>query len=68
MAQGDTELGPEGHELSDESPEHCVGTPGNSFTQDDMDNGSPNSRADTVLTKEELIHEVFRVMERVGWP
>ncbi|GMF52839.1 unnamed protein product [Phytophthora fragariaefolia] len=68
VVQGDTELEPEGHELSDKSPEHRTGTPGNSFTQDDMDNGGPYSRADTVLTKKELIHEVFRVMERVGWP
>lgn len=68
MAQGDTELELEGHELSDESPEPRVGTPRNSFTQEDMDNGGSNSRVDVEPTKEELIHEVFRVMERVGWP
>ncbi|KAE9203394.1 hypothetical protein PF004_g18144 [Phytophthora fragariae] len=68
VAQGDAELDSEEHEMSEDSPEPRTGTSGSSFAQEDPDGGVSNSRADVVLTKEELIHEVFRVMERVGWP
>ncbi|KAE8915351.1 hypothetical protein PF003_g5 [Phytophthora fragariae] len=68
VAQGDAELDSEEHEMSEDSPEPRTGTSGSSFAQEYLDGGVSNSRADVVLTKEELIHEVFRVMERVGWP
>ncbi|KAE9274501.1 hypothetical protein PR003_g29586, partial [Phytophthora rubi] len=68
VAQGDAELDSEEHEMSEDSPEPRTGTSGSSFAQEDPDGGVSNSRVDVVLTKEELIHEVFRVMERVGWP
>ncbi|KAE9074035.1 hypothetical protein PF007_g25572 [Phytophthora fragariae] len=68
VAQGDAELDSEEHEMSEDSPEPRTGTSGNSFAQEDLDGGGSNPRADVVLTKDELIHEVFRVMERVGWP
>ncbi|KAE9315514.1 hypothetical protein PF008_g19226 [Phytophthora fragariae] len=68
VTQGDDELDSEEHETSEELPEHRTGASGSSFAQDDLDGGGSNPRADAVLTKEELIHEVFRVMERVGWP
>ncbi|KAE9001638.1 hypothetical protein PR002_g17859 [Phytophthora rubi] len=68
VAQGDAELDSEEHEMSEDSPEPRTGTSGSSFAQEEPDGGVSNSRADVVLTKEELIHEVFRVMERVGWP
>ncbi|KAE9271804.1 hypothetical protein PR003_g30403 [Phytophthora rubi] len=68
VAQGDAELDSEEHEMSEGSPEPRIGASGSSFAQDDLDGSGSNSRADVVLTKDELIHEVFRVMERVGWP
>ncbi|KAE9032566.1 hypothetical protein PR001_g10559 [Phytophthora rubi] len=68
VAQGDAELDSEEHEMSEDSPEPRPGASGSSFAQEDLDGGGSSSRADVVLTKEELIHEVFRVMERVGWP
>ncbi|KAE8901619.1 hypothetical protein PF005_g19568 [Phytophthora fragariae] len=68
VAQGDAELDSEEHDMSEDSPEPRTGTSGSSFAKEDPDGGVSNSRTDVVLTKEELIHEVFRVMERVGWP
>ncbi|KAE8909312.1 hypothetical protein PF003_g7235 [Phytophthora fragariae] len=68
VAQADAELDSDDHEISEEAPEPRIGVSGSSFAQDECDGGGPNPRADAVLTKEELIHEVFRVMERVGCP
>ncbi|KAE8969749.1 hypothetical protein PR002_g27338 [Phytophthora rubi] len=57
VAQGDADLESEEHEMSEESPEPRTGTSGSSFAQEDLDGGVSNSRADVVLTKDELIHE-----------